>query len=178
MPLRALAGLILLLALPTAAAAQAHPSGYAEGRSTQVKTLSLAEVDQLLAGAGMGMALPAELNGYPGPRHVLELADSLALTPGQRSGVEAIFQRMEEAAKALGARVVEAEKDLDVLFAEGRATPETLAAGLKAAEALRAELRRVHLAAHLETKPLLSVHQVHIYGRLRGYGNGHAHPSR
>ena len=177
MPLRTLAGLTLLLALPAVAAAQAHPSGYADGRSTQVKTLSQAEVDELLAGAGMGMALPAELNGYPGPRHVLELADSLALTPEQRSGVEAIFRRMEEEAKELGAGVVAAEKALDALFVGGRATPEALAAGLKAAEALRAELRRVHLAAHLETKPLLSVHQVHTYTRLRGYGDGHAHIS-
>ena len=29
----------------------------------------------------MGLALAAELNGYPGPLHVIELADSLRLTP-------------------------------------------------------------------------------------------------
>ena len=33
----------------------------------------------LRAGRGMGLALAAELNGYPGPAHVLELADKLDL---------------------------------------------------------------------------------------------------
>ncbi|MDP2956413.1 MAG: hypothetical protein Q8N53_08320 [Longimicrobiales bacterium] len=41
----------------------------------------------------MGMARPAELNGFPGPRHVLDLADLLALAPDQRSEVQGIFER-------------------------------------------------------------------------------------
>lgn len=175
MTVRALASVAILLVLPAATAAQGHHPGNAPERSVQVKTLAQAEVDQLLAGAGMGMALPAELNGYPGPRHVLELADSLALDPGQRASVEGIFRRMEAEAKALGSRLVEAERALDALFADARVTPETLADGLKASEALRAELRRVHLGAHLETKAVLTLHQVHTYGRLRGYGGTHAH---
>lgn len=179
MTLHTLAAPITVLALvgllPASATAQEHHSGYGEGQSTQVKTLTQAQVDELLAGAGMGMALPAELNGFPGPRHLLELADSLALTLEQRQAVQEIFERMQEEAQALGARVVEAEQALDALFAGGAVTPEELRERLEASEELRAELRRVHLAAHLETKPLLTMHQIHTYDRLRGYGGGHVH---
>lgn len=82
MTLRVSACLTMLLAFPALSAAQEHPSPYVERRSAQVKTLSQAEVDELLAGSGMGVARPAELNGFPGPRHVLDLADSLALFAG------------------------------------------------------------------------------------------------
>ena len=34
---------------------------------------------------GMGLALAAELNGYPGPAHVIELAKSLGLSEPQRA---------------------------------------------------------------------------------------------
>jgi hypothetical protein len=37
----------------------------------------------------MGLALPAELNGYPGPIHVLELSDKLGLSAEQKSRIEA-----------------------------------------------------------------------------------------
>jgi hypothetical protein len=33
----------------------------------------------------MGLALAAELNGYPGPAHVIELAKSLGLSEPQRA---------------------------------------------------------------------------------------------
>ena len=122
----------------------------------------------------MGMARPAELNGFPGPRHVLDLADSLALTPDQRSEVQGIFERMQERATALGRQVVAAEGALDTLFAAGTVGEAPLAERVKAVEALRSELRIVHLTAHLETKALLTTHQVHTYDRLRGYG-AHVH---
>jgi Spy/CpxP family protein refolding chaperone len=173
---RTVAAVATLLALPTLpAAAQEHHPGYGEGQSTQVKTLTQAQVDELLAGAGMGMALPAELNGFPGPRHLLELADSLDLTAEQRGTVQDIFDRMQREARALGAKVVEAEKALDDLFAGGAVTQEALVERMEKSETLRAELRRVHLAAHLETRPLLTLHQIHTYDRLRGYGGSHVH---
>lgn len=37
----------------------------------------------LRSGKGMALALPAELNGYPGPSHSLERADQLKLSPEQ-----------------------------------------------------------------------------------------------
>ncbi len=50
-------------------------SPYVGQEARGIKALSQDDVEGLLAGAGSpfgGMAKPAELNGYPGPRHVLD----------------------------------------------------------------------------------------------------------
>ena len=172
----ALAVLSLLL-LPTAMAAQTHaghvPSPYAGLEGRAIKALSPEETEQLLAGEGMGLALAAELNGYPGPRHVLELADSLELTGEQRERMEALFAGMGEEARELGVRLVEAERRLDQAFAGGAIDDVALGELVGAIAHLRGELRRVHLAAHLRTVEILTLHQRHRYQELRGYGDGH-----
>jgi hypothetical protein len=53
-----------------------------------VRVLSDQQIADLRAGRGMGLALPAELNGYPSPVHVLELGDQLKLTKDQRARVQ------------------------------------------------------------------------------------------
>jgi Spy/CpxP family protein refolding chaperone len=149
-----------------------------EGRS--VKALSADEMRALEAGEGMGLAKAAELNHYPGPRHVLDLADMLGLSQEQRAAIQASFVRMQAAARGLGSELVDRERDLDAAFA--RATID--AAGLErlALEigTLQGRLRAVHLRAHLETRAVLSAPQVEHYDRLRGYGDGrgHEHHSR
>ncbi|HSL84347.1 MAG TPA: hypothetical protein VLF66_16355 [Thermoanaerobaculia bacterium] len=166
-----------LLALPAAAGAQHSP--YAGGHEDrEIKALSPEETEELLSGHGMGLALPAELNGYPGPKHVLELADELELSGEQREAVAEVFDRMIRKAIDLGFEVVAAERRLDALFAQAEATPEALRAALETLEALRADLRYTHLAAHLETKALLTEHQVHRYTQLRGYGGEGHHPGQ
>jgi hypothetical protein len=80
----------------------------------------------------MGMAKVAELNGYPGPVHVLTLANELGLTESQRQQVQAIFDRMSAAAKPLGAKWVEREQVLDGLFVRGEITAERLVAEIAA----------------------------------------------
>ncbi|NIP83105.1 MAG: hypothetical protein GWM90_29300, partial [Gemmatimonadetes bacterium] len=106
----------VLLAVGAPAAGQA-PSPYAGAGSDSVKTLTMAEVTALLTGEGMGLARPAELNGYPGPRHVLDLADSLGLTAAQRGATEALFADMRDEAVGVGRAVLEAERALDAAFA-------------------------------------------------------------
>jgi hypothetical protein len=44
------------------------------------------------------MAKVAEINGYPGPAPVLDLATQLGLTPDQLQQVTAIFERISAAA--------------------------------------------------------------------------------
>lgn len=156
-----------------------QPSPYAAHTGRRIKALSADEVEGLLAGRGMGLAMAAELNGYPGPKHVLELAGELELTEEQRAAVTRSFDAMHREAVALGREVVEAEAGLDALFAEGEATPEALRAALEEIGALRGELRNAHLQAHLETRDLLTDEQVRRYQELRGYGEGgagHPHP--
>lgn len=77
-------------------------SPYADLEKRPIKALSAEEIADLRAGRGMGLALPAELNGYPGPRHVLELARDLDLSPQQRRRTEVLFEDMQRQAVALG----------------------------------------------------------------------------
>ena len=115
------------------------------------------------------MAKAAELNGYPGPVHVLALAMQLGLTESQQQRVAAIFDRMSAAAKLLGGEVVVREQTLDQLFAKGEITPERLTEETAAIGELQGRLRSVHLAAHLETRGLLNPEQITRYEQLRGY---------
>ena len=50
----------------------------------------------------MGLARALELNRHPGPAHVLELKDKLAMTPDQLAATLGSFVRMAAAAKLLG----------------------------------------------------------------------------
>jgi hypothetical protein len=185
--------LALVLMLPTGAALSQHaghhgPGGaghgspYAGLEKRAVKALSDQQVADLKAGRGMGLALPAELNGYPGPLHVLELGDRLGLTPDQRAKVQGLFDAMKAEAAALGERVIAGEAELDRLFAERRITPESLKASTAAIAATQGELRAAHLRYHLSTHEILGPHQVRMYGKLRGYGHAggpdHGHGGR
>lgn len=162
---------LLLLVGPGSAAAQDHQhrSPYAGHEHRDIKALSPSEVEELLDGRGMGMALPAELNGYPGPRHVLDLADSLDLDSAQRARVQAVFDAMVRDARELGARIVRLERGLDAAFATHTVTAGTLDSTLENLAHARAQLRAVHLRAHLEIYPVLSERQRLAYARLRGY---------
>jgi Spy/CpxP family protein refolding chaperone len=165
-------------AVPVRADNPAAPYGGQQARS--IKSLSAEDVAALLKGEGMGMAKAAELNGYPGPAHVLALAKELKLTETQRQQVQAIFDRMSAAARPLGAKLVEREQALDGLFVSGEITADRLAAETSAIGELQGQLRAVHLAAHLETRPLLNTEQITHYQHLRGYGDAappsHHHP--
>lgn len=137
-----------------------------------LRGLSAAEVEALRAGEGAGVARAAELNGYPGPRHVLELADSLALSPDQRAGVEASHGRMLARARALGAEIIAGEAGLEASFREGAIGAEELGRRVRALAELRGRLRLAHLEAHLETAALLTPEQRQRYQHLRGHGEG------
>ena len=171
--------LFFLFALP---ASSAEVSPYSGQESRAIKALSEPEIAGLLAGKGMGYAKAAELNGYPGPKHVLELADELDLSPGQREQTQAVFARMEASARELGSSLVDAERELDSMFREGTVTTGSLAEALTRIGALQAQLRGAHLQAHLEQVRILEQGQVARYMELRGYGDGsiadHSHHDR
>jgi len=152
-----------------------RPSPYAGEEGRAVSTLSADDVRALLGGRGWGLAKPAELNGFPGPLHVLELADALELTPEQRKSVQGSFDRMKARAQELGVRYVQAEQALDDVFRSGAVDAGKLSELVAHAEKLRAELRMTHLGAHLEVSALLSPEQRQRYMQLRGYSGGAAH---
>jgi hypothetical protein len=160
--------LCLMVILASAARADA-PSPYAGQESREIKALSQQEISELLTGQGMGFAKAAELNGYPGPAHVLELAVQLELDEDQLSATEVLFREMQDDAVQLGRRIVELERRLDRQFAAHSVTPESLQQSLEKIGKLRSRLRRVHLHAHLEQYRLLSESQIANYMAIRGY---------
>ncbi len=169
------AAVVLLSAMSDAfSASQQHgsndPSPYAGQQKRAVSTLSSNDIADLKAGRGWGLAKPAELNGFPGPRHILDLAEALSLSPQQQQAVSAIYERMNARAKDLGHHLIATERALDDAFRSGMIDSARLRELVTAAESARGELRVIHLDAHLQATPLLSPHQRHRYNQLRGYG--------
>ena len=154
--------------LPGIALAQGHQP-YAGMEQRPVKALSEQQVADLRAGRGMGLALPAELNGYPGPVHVLEHADALRLTAEQRERTKALLETMKAEAVPLGERLIEQETALDRLFATRRITSASLTESTAEIGSTQGRLRETHLKYHLAMMAILTPDQVERYRSLRGY---------
>jgi hypothetical protein len=158
-----------------AMSAHAQHGSYAGQQQREVKALSEEEVAQYLAGAGMGYAKAAELNRFPGPMHVLELADELVLTPEQHSATQRLMDSHKAEARKIGAKLVAAERRLDDLFHSNAVEPAALAEAVHQAAALRGDYRLSHLETHRRMRALLSDEQVARYHELRGYSRRHKH---
>jgi len=141
--------LVVALAM-AAAAAHAQHSGYAGQEGREIKSLSAEEINQYASGAGMGYAKAAELNHFPGPMHVLELADRLGLSAEQRAATRQLMDEHKRRARAIGARLVDSER-----------------------------ARLSHLETHRRMRAVLTEEQVKRYDALRGYSAAPpAHPPR
>ena len=125
----------------------------------------------LLSGAGMGLASFAEMNGYPGPKHVLEFKDQLGLSPDQEKKTETLMKGVQVSAKLLGEEIVGEEESLNKLFETGKITEKTLRARAEHIGILRSQLRFIHTQAHLKMKGILSSNQIQRYVELRGHGS-------
>lgn len=153
-------------------AGRTHPttSPYAGFEKRAIKGLSDEQVADLKAGRGAGLALPAELNGYPGPLHVLELGDRLALTDEQRAHMRHLIETMRAETMVMGEALLSEEMLLDRLFAEKTATEASVQSATSRIGELQGRLRAAHLKYHLTTVEILSPAQIARYGELRGYG--------
>jgi len=114
---------LLLMAFPNIALSQTHdgshrstPSTYAGEETRLIKSLSEQDLEEIARGGGWGLARAAELNGVPGPTHLLELAAEIGLTEQQRSDIEVISAQMQADAITAGERFVAAEQALDTAF--------------------------------------------------------------
>ncbi len=145
------------------------PSPYVGQQSTSVRGLTEAEIAAFRGGQGMGLARPAEINGYPGPMHVLQLAVELGLSDEQRVAVQALFDQMKGEAVPLGEQFLNRYASLEEAFRDGSMSAELLEQQTAAIGRIEGQLRATHLKYHLLTKPLLSDEQVTTYARLRGY---------
>jgi Spy/CpxP family protein refolding chaperone len=171
-----LALISIAFALATGVSSAQSQQPYAGLEFRPLKALSEQQIADLRAGRGMGLALAAELNGYPGPMHVLELADSLALSDQQRAKMQDLFVAMRAEAIPLGDKLIAHEAELDREFAHKTISPASLAASMAAIGTTQAELRQTHLKYHLSTVEVLTPAQVQRYRELRGYNAGMQHP--
>ena len=173
MTVRFYSALAVLVSVPLFAS-QDHQnhSPYAGQESREIKSFSNADLAELRRGGGWGLAKAAELNGVPGPLHVLELKDDLGLAEIQIKAITAVFEKMRRAAVDKGNQLIALEAKLDNAFSSKTITADKLKLLLDEIGATRAELRFVHLSAHLEMDGLLSPHQAVMYNRLRGYDAG------
>jgi hypothetical protein len=164
---------LMMAALTGPASAQHHHqpqhTPYAGFQQREVKALSAEQIADLRAGRGMGLALAGELNGYPGPLHVIELAEPLQLSGVQRQRVEQLFDAMKAEAVSVGERLIVQESALDRAFAERTIDPEILGRLTAEIGETQGQLRAVHLKYHLTTAALLTDDQRRRYAALRGY---------
>ena len=175
--------LFLVLAWLTSSAWAQHQhtqrsNPYGELQSRDIKALSPEQVADLREGRGMGASLPAEMNGVPGPLHVLELKERLKVTPQQQAALQGITEDMKAAAQRLGEQVIAAEGELDRAFKTRTADEKIIREATGRIASLNGELRATHLVAHLRTRQLLTDQQVTLYNVARGYAEaprGHRH---
>jgi Spy/CpxP family protein refolding chaperone len=173
---RGLLAMVATLTFGIGLAAAQAPQPYAGMQARPIKALSDQQIADLKSGRGVGLALAAELNGYPGPLHLLELADQLALSELQRAGIRQMFEAMKAEAVPLGEQLIAQEGELDRLFAGRTITADSLRNVTAEIGATQAALRNTHLKYHLSTVAILTPAQVVRYGELRGYAGGHHRP--
>jgi Spy/CpxP family protein refolding chaperone len=166
-----LIAMLLILAPSLAQAETGHFSKYIGQESREIKSLSESDIDELTFGKGWGLAKAAELNGVPGPKHLLEMKDEIALTENQIMKIETVFKDMQNKAIKLGKELIELERELNDLFASRTVNDTLLKESLNKIEATHKQLRYIHLAAHLETPSIVSEKQIQLYNELRGYAS-------
>jgi Spy/CpxP family protein refolding chaperone len=151
--------------------AQDYRSKYVGEENRQIKSLSPDDIAELRRGGGWGLAKAAELNGVPGPAHILEMETEIGLSAEQKSRVQQLFENMKAQAVVLGERLIDLESELNAAFANRTIDQAQLEKSVEEIAKVRAELRIVHLSTHLQTPNILNGEQIALYNRLRGYSS-------
>jgi hypothetical protein len=146
-----------------------YKSKYIGQEKRGIKSLSKEDIKELKAGAGWGMAKAAELNGLPGPKHILEMSKEIELTAEQEEMVITVYNDMNKKAIRLGNKLIEYEEELNNRFVERNIDEKILDDLLEKISETYKLLRFVHLSAHLKTPTILTESQIKKYNKLRGY---------
>jgi len=149
--------------------AETYTSQYAGQAHREIKSLSASDIEHLSSGAGWGLARAAELNGLPGPAHILEMEEEIALSAEQKREIKKLFDDMRTEAIGLGKQLIDLEAELDAALASRRIDRASLQTLVQRIGEIRAELRFVHLSTHLKTPDILTEDQIARYNQLRGY---------
>ena len=176
------AGAVALAAAQDGTPPAGHGGGHAPGAAAPtspyaddfdpaaaIRAISPEEIGQIERGEGAGYAKAAELNGVPGPRHVLDLAHDLGLSHDQVTRVRAVHDGMMAAVVPAGERYLAAQRRLEEGFRAGALSVADLPGRVVEVSRLEGELAAAHLLAHLHTAAVLTPDQIAAYNRLRGY---------
>jgi Spy/CpxP family protein refolding chaperone len=144
-------------------------SAYIGQERREIKSLSKSDIEELENGSGWGLAKAAELNGVPGPAHLLEMKTEIGLSQDQIGRIEILYQEMKRQAISLGSELIEYERELNTHFANRTITEELLRQLLEEIAQVQKKLRYAHLSTHLKTTDILTVEQIDLYNKLRGY---------
>src|SRR5688572_24043953 len=136
-------------------------------RARRVKALSVQQISEYLAGADMGYSKPAEIYDFPRPAHVLRYAHEIGLTPEQRAAAEDLLHQHKAEAREIGARFVDTECELEMLFRLRRVQPAGLASAVRRLARVESQYRLLHLETNRRMRALLSEEQVSRYAELR-----------
>jgi len=162
--------ILVFFTLPAQSETGAH-SQYSGQENRDIKSLSPADIDELQRGSGWGLAKAAELNGVPGPAHLLELKDEIPLSQDQVGAITKIYESMRAQAIEQGEAHIRLERELEQGFRNQTITEQTLKRKLGEISTSRGQLRYTHLVTHLKTPELLSTEQIARYNALRGYSD-------
>ncbi len=154
-----------------AIADQTSESKYSGQETRLIKSLSSDDISELERGGGWGLAKAAELNGLPGPAHLLELKNDIGLTRDQLEAIQRLHEEMKSQAIEHGKQLIELEAELETRFQTELPTDAELKAMLLAIAQTRAQLRFIHLSTHLKTPSILTKQQIDAYNQLRGYAS-------
>lgn len=168
-------GSIFVINCSSVSTAQQSPSKYHSAYSGQekrkIKSLSKSDLDELRSGKGWGLAKVAELNGFPGPSHLLEMKEEIKLSKEQLNQIEQLYAQMKKEAISLGLKLIELEKELDESFANKTINENRLAKLLEKIAKVYRDIRYIHLSVHLKTPKILTIEQINTYNKLRGYSS-------
>jgi hypothetical protein len=174
MQMRIIFAFMIIALIPNSsfpASNHSHQSKYVGQEKREIKSLSESDIEELKNGSGWGLAKAAELNGVPGPVHLLEMKDKINLSVKQVQTIETLYKKMKEAAVPLGLELIDLERELNHQFLNRTITHELLDALLERIVRVRKKLRYVHLSAHLKTPDILTPEQIALYNKLRGYSS-------
>jgi hypothetical protein len=163
--------LMLTATFAFAEADHSHKLKYAGEEKREIKSLSATDIEELQNGKGWGLAKAAELNGVPGPVHLLEMREEIDLSAEQIRAIEDIYSKMKQEAVPLGLELIELERELNNHFTNRTITDELLRQILQKISQVHGQLRYVHLSAHLKTPDILKSEQIALYNKLRGYSS-------
>ena len=163
--------LMLMATFAFSEAQDSHKSKYAGEEKREIKSLSATDIAELQNGKGWGLAKAAELNGVPGPVHLLEMKEEIDLSAEQIRTIEKMYIKMRQEAIPLGLKLIELERKLNTHFANRTITNELLRQILQKIAQVHKQLRYIHLSTHLKTPDILKSEQITLYNRLRGYSS-------